>query len=304
MVVPVFRSGQTLAALYQRLQPILDGLARQWEIILVDDGSNDGTFEHMLRLHHIDKRVKLIRFARNMGQHHATLCGIKRSSGDVVVTLDDDMQNPPEEIPKLVSGLDAGYDLVIGRIGNDKKHSLWRNLASSFVQRLVCVVLKKPRTLALSSYRLMTRKAADSISQYQGVHTYLPALMLGSVPHDRIANVDVEHMPRAHGRSSYSLRKLLKLASYLLINYSSIPLRFATALGLLTSMASLAFAATVIIDVLLHGSAVKGWASLITITTLLSGCILTCIGIVGEYIGRLLQEASAPEQFPVFESYG
>lgn len=303
VVIPVFRSGQTLAQVYQRLQQVLDKLAEQWEIILVDDASDDDTYEHMLGLHHLDARVKLIRFARNMGQHHAILCGIKRAKGDIVVTLDDDLQNPPEEIPKFIAKLDEDWDMVIGRIAAAKKHSPWRNLGSRIVQRLVGVVLKKPKGLSLSSYRVMTRKAADSISRYKGVQTYLPALILGSVPHDRITNVDVEHMPRAHGSSNYSLRKLLKLTSYLLINHSSIPLRFATALGLITSVLSVAFAAVVVIDVLLHGSTVKGWASLITIVTLLGGCILTCIGIVGEYIGRLLQEISAPEQFPVFDSH-
>jgi glycosyltransferase involved in cell wall biosynthesis len=303
VVVPVFRSGPGLADLYQRLAPVLEKLTPQWEIILVDDASNDGTFAHMLELHRRDARVKAIRFARNMGQQHATLCGIKRSRGDVVVTLDDDLQNPPEEIPSFLARLDEGYDLVIGRIREGKKHSPWRNLSSAAMQKLVGRVLGKPEHLSLSSYRAMTRRGADALASYRGVQTYLPALMFGLIPHDRIANVDVGHDPRHHGASTYTLRKLFKLSSHLLINHSSIPLRLTSGLGFVTSALSLAYAAYVVVDAVVFGTAVKGWASLAVLITLVGGTILMCLGIVGEYIGRLLAESSAPEQFPVFEAH-
>jgi undecaprenyl-phosphate 4-deoxy-4-formamido-L-arabinose transferase len=304
VVVPVFRSGPTLPALHARIADVLSGIASDWELILVDDASGDGTFGHMLALRNHDPRVRLVRFGRNMGQHHATLCGIKAARGDVVVTLDDDLQNPPEEIPAFLAKLDEGYDLVIGRIRDEKKHSAWRNFSSAFVQRLVGMVLGKPRDLSLSSYRAMTRRAASVLGTYRGVQTYLPALFFGLVPHERIANVDVAHDPRRHGASNYTLRKLLKLTSYLLINHSSIPLRLASALGLLTSVASAVFAAYLVLGALLHGTAVKGWTSLAVLITLVGGAILMSLGIVGEYIGRLLVESSAPEQFPVFETHG
>ncbi len=304
IVVPVFRSGPTLAALHQRLRDALSAVTGDWELILVDDASDDGTFERMLELRRADPRVRLIRFARNMGQHHATLCGIKAARGEVVVTLDDDLQNPPEEIPAFIARLDEGFDLVIGRIRDDKKHSAWRNFSSAFVQRLVGVVLGKPKDLSLSSYRAMTRRAADALGTYRGVQTYLPALFFGLIPRDRIANVDVSHDERRHGASNYTLRKLLKLTSYLLINHSSLPLRMTSALGFLTSVASVVFAGFLIAQALLHGTAVKGWTSLAVLVTLVGGLILMSLGIVGEYIGRLLVESSAPEQFPVFESHG
>lgn len=301
VVVPVFRSGAGLAALHRRLDGVLSALTPHWEIILVDDASNDGTFEYMLDLHRHDGRVKIVRFSRNMGQHHATLCGIKLSRGDYVVTLDDDLQNPPEEIPAFIARLDEGFDLAIGRIRENKRHSAWRNLSSALMQRLVSRILGKPRDLALSSYRAMTRRGADALASYRGVQTYLPALMFGSIPHDRIANVDVSHEERAYGSSTYTLRKLFKLSSHLLINHSSIPLRATSVLGFVTSVASLAYAAVVIADAIVFGTSVAGWASLAALITLVGGCILMCLGIVGEYIGRLLVESSAPEQFPVYE---
>jgi undecaprenyl-phosphate 4-deoxy-4-formamido-L-arabinose transferase len=303
VVVPVFRSGPGLAALHERVTATLSRLTETWELILVDDASDDGTFDRMLALRRHDPRVKLVRFARNMGQHHATLCGIKRATGDIVVTLDDDLQNPPEEIPAFVSKLDAGYDLVIGRIREQKQHSAWRNVSSATMQKLVGVILRKPGDLSLSSYRAMTRRGARALATYRGVQTYLPALFLNLIPRDRIANIDVRHDARQHGASTYTLKKLLKLSSYLLINHSNIPLRLTSALGFLTSVLSVIFASVLIADALLHGTPVKGWTSLAVLVTLVGGCVLMSLGIVGEYIGRLLVESSAPEQFPIFEEH-
>ena len=303
VVVPVYRSGPILPALYDRLSAVLSALTDAWEVILVDDASNDGTFDRMLELHRRDPRVKAIRFARNMGQHYATLHGLRRCKGDYVLTLDDDLQNPPEEIPRFLARVDEGYDLVIGRIEGGKQHSFLRNLASGAVQLLIGRILGKPRSLSLSSYRCMSRRAAQGISAYSGAQAYLPALMLGAVPTDRICNLDVSHHPRLDGRSQYTLRKLLKLSSYLVVNHSSIPLRFVTAWGTLLSLASLAYAIYVVVDVLLNGSAVIGWPTLAVLVSFMSGNILMCMGILGEYIGRIVSENARSGQSPVFEEH-
>jgi glycosyltransferase involved in cell wall biosynthesis len=303
VVVPVYRSGPILPALHERLSAVLSALTGAWEVILVDDASDDGTFDRMLEIHRRDPRVKAIRFARNMGQHYATLHGLRRCTGDYVLTLDDDLQNPPEEIPRFLARIDDGYDLVIGRIEGGKQHSFARNLASGAVQRLIARILGKPRSLALSSYRCMSRRAARGISSYSGAQAYLPALMLGAVPPDRICNIDVPHHPRMDGRSQYTLRKLLKLSSYLVVNHSSIPLRFVTAWGTFLSLASLAYAAYVVVDVLLTGSAVTGWPTLAVLVSFMSGNVLMCMGILGEYIGRLVSESARSGQSPVFEEH-
>ncbi|GAB2492630.1 glycosyltransferase [Pseudoxanthomonas sangjuensis] len=303
VVVPVYRSGPILPVLYERLSTVLSALTDVWEVILVDDASNDGTFDSVLELHRRDSRVKAIRFARNMGQHYATLHGLRRCMGEYVLTLDDDLQNPPEEIPRFLTRVDEGYDLVIGRIEGSKQHSLLRNLASGAVQWLIARILGKPRSLALSSYRCMSRRAARSISTYSGAQVYLPALMLGAVPTDRICNIDVPHHPRMDGHSQYTLRKLLKLSSYLVINHSSIPLRFVTAWGTFLCVASLVYAAYVVVDVLLNGSAVTGWPTLAVLVSFMSGNVLMCMGILGEYIGRLVSESARSGQSPVFEEH-
>jgi glycosyltransferase involved in cell wall biosynthesis len=301
VVVPVFRSAATLATLYQRLAVALDECASDWEIILVDDASDDGSFQAMQALRAADPRVKLVRFARNSGQHAATLCGMKRARGDYVFTIDDDLQLQPEEMSKFIDKIESGYDLAIGRIVGAKRHSWLRNLGSASVQWMIERIIGKPSRIALSSYRCMTRRAVDRIGAYTGAHPYLPALMFGSVPHDRIANVDIVHVPRAVGRSTYSLRKLVKLASYLLINHSYLPLRLFTAWGLVLSALSVAYAGYVAVDVLVHGSPLRGWPSLVVLVSFLAGNILLYLGVIGEYIGRLVEEASRPRQFPVFE---
>jgi glycosyltransferase involved in cell wall biosynthesis len=303
VVVPVFRSATTLPALYERLVPVLSAAATQWEIILVDDASGDGTFEVMKQLHTRDSRVKLVRFSRNMGQHNAIVCGLGRSHGTHVVTMDDDLQNPPEEIPRFIARIDEGYDLVIGRIDGNKKHAWHRNLSSRAMQALVSRIIGKPKYIALSSYRCMTRRAADNMAMHGGAHVYMPAVMFHSVPRERICNITVSHHERQHGRSTYTLRKLVRLASYLLINHTSVPLRVVTAWGLLLSIASLAYAAYVALDVLIHGSAVSGWPSLVVLISFLSGNIMFCMGILGEYIGRLVEQGSSTSQFPIFEEY-
>lgn len=304
VVVPVYRSGEQLRNLYARLQPVLDAVAPAWELILVDDASGDGTFDVMLDLRRDDDRVRLVRFARNAGQQHATLCGLAKSRGTWVITLDDDLQNPPEEIPRFLSRLQEGYDLVIGRIAGEKQHLGYRNLGSAFMQWLAARVVGKPRHISLSSFRGMSRRAVDSITAYAGTHVYLPALMFAAVPVDRISNVPVAHHARGAGNSTYTLRKLLRLSSYLLINYSRLPLRVVTVWGFLVSAASLGYAVWIAMRVFVEGSPLTGWPTVVVLVAFLSGNIMLCLGVLGEYIGRLVQENSRLAQFPVFEEHG
>jgi len=303
IVVPVYKSGPTLELLYKRVKAVADEMTDSWELILVDDASGDGTFDYMRKLHERDPRVRLVRFATNMGQPQATLCGLQRVRNEVVFTLDDDLQNPPEEMPRLLKKLEDGYDLVIGRL-ESKAHSPWRNFGSWAVHSLASRITGKPKHIAMSSQRCMTRKAADSIASYSGANPYLTALIFSSVPVERIVNLDVSHSERLSGKSTYTLGKLVKLTSFLLINHSRLPLRFVAYWGLLLSILSLCYTIWIIIGALLFGSTVAGWPSLAVLVTFLSGNIFLCIGILGEYIGRILQENNHTKQFPIFDEYG
>ncbi|MGE5625420.1 MAG: glycosyltransferase family 2 protein [Bacillota bacterium] len=301
VVVPVYMNRGGLEEFFRRTQPVLDSATRAWELIMVDDGSTDDSFEVLQRLRAKDPRVKLIQFGHNHGQHHAVLCGLQHSRGKVVITLDDDLQNPPEEIPRFVKAVREGHHIVIGRIAGEKKHGWFRNFGSRSVQAMTNVILGKPKHLAFSSYRGLSRQAVDAIAAYKGVHPYLPALILSAVPTASIVNIDVRHEPRHHGRSTYTLGKLFKLASYLLINHSFIPLRFMIFWGTAVSIASLLFAVYVILRVLFgHHTGVLGWPSLAVLISFFSGNVLLALGVLGEYIGRLVQESSTNLQFYIF----
>lgn len=300
MVVPVYMNRGGLEEFYRRIHPVLESVTRDWELIMVDDGSTDDSYSVLQNLHARDKRVKIIQFGHNHGQHHAVLCGLQHSRGKAVITLDDDLQNPPEDIPRFLEALKPGSHIVIGRIAEKKKHGWFRNLGSWCVQSLTGMILGKPKGLAFSSYRALSREAVDAIASYRGVHPYMPALMLKSVPVASIVNIDVRHDPRHHGRSTYSLSKLVKLASYLLINHSYIPLRFMIFWGVLVSLGSLVYALHVIVNVLHGRGGAAGWPSLAVLISFFSGNILLALGILGEYIGRLVQESATNLQFYIF----
>lgn len=298
VVVPVFCSAVLLPSLLQRLTKALDDEGRPWDVVLVDDASPDGSYEVLQQLRAGDSRLRIVQLARNHGQQQATLCGLNYARGSEVITIDDDLQNPPEEIHALLAKLREGHAAVIGRI-TDKRHGWWRNAGSRAHQYLAERIIGKPPDLYLSSFRALSRVAVDRLVRYKGAHPHISALLLKSVPASAIVNVDVSHAPRPVGQSTYSLRKLLKTASFLLINHSYIPLRFMIGWGFILSLLSVLFAGYVVVRVLFFGQALPGWPSLSVLVSFLCGNILMALGVVGEYLGRLVEEQSMSEQFAV-----
>lgn len=303
VVVPVYQSAALLSHFYERCARQLNLLTNEWELVLVDDASPDDSWDIACSLRERDSRVKIVRLARNHGQQHATLCGIGYASKDYIITMDDDLQCFPEDIPLFINMLVDGKQVVIGRISSEgKQHTWWRNLGSRINQRLAGKIIGKPKELSLSSYRAMTRKVAERLVTYKGAHPHIAALLFKSVPFAFIGNVDIRHAPRGDGsRSSYSISKLIKTLSYLLINHSYLPLRFMIGWGVAISIASLIFAVGIVIRVSFFSHAAAGWASLAVLITFLSGNILLALGVVGEYLGRLVEEASNITQFSIFD---
>ena len=303
VVIPVFRSAETLGILYERMAHQLGILTDDWEIILVDDASTDGSWSAICALHAVDPKVKCVRFARNQGQQHATLCGLNYAAKQYVVTIDDDLQCYPEDIPAFVEKLTSGKQVVIGRIAeNGKQHAWWRNLGSRINQYLTGRIIGKPSDMRLSSFRAMTLNVARTLTAYKGAHPHIAAMLFKSVPHDLICNVDIRHAPRGDGKkSSYSLPKLIKTLSYLIINHSYIPLRFMMLWGLFMSFIALMYALWIVLRIFTGSPTLPGWASLAVLISFLSGNILLAFGILGEYLGRLVEESSNIQQFSVFE---
>jgi len=303
VVAPVYRSADSLRIFYQRMAAQLDALADDWELILVDDASPDGTWDIACTLHANDTRVKSIRLARNQGQQHATLCGLGYASKAYVFTIDDDLQCYPEDMPGFVERLAAGKSVVIGRIDRiEKQHHWWRNLGSRLNQYLAGRIIGKPRSLGLSSFRGMTLDVAKRLTAYKGAHPHIAAMLFKSVPHALICNVDIRHAPRCDGKpTSYSLSKLVKVLSYLVINHSYMPLRFMIGWGATISLLSMVYAFYLAVRALMGGDTLPGWTSLAVMVSFLSGNILLSLGILGEYLGRLVEEASNNQQFSVFD---
>jgi glycosyltransferase involved in cell wall biosynthesis len=219
VVIPVYNSEKTLEELYARLVKVLPGICRKFEIIMVDDGSVDRSFVKMNQIRNNDSRVKLIRLAGNFGQQNALLCGFRYATGDFLITLDDDLQHPPEEIPKLLDKFTQGYEVVFG-IPVAKKHSFYRNLGSKLIQVLLNRITQKPKTVKVSSFRALTREVYTKISNEQRSFVYMAPLIFQATV--RAVSVPVRHEPRQVGRSNYTTVKLLKLALKLMVYYTKI----------------------------------------------------------------------------------
>ncbi|MBZ9784464.1 glycosyltransferase family 2 protein [Pseudomonas sp. REP124] len=305
LVVPVYRSGSTLAAFYERASQALQKISNDWEMILVDDASPDETWSAALALREKDARVKIVRFAKNKGQQHATLCGLSYARKNYVVTIDDDLQCFPEDLPLFIDQLNAGKYVVIGKIpSGEKKHSAWRNLASQCNKKLVSRIMGKPSSFSLSSYRAMSSAVVKQLVKYQGSHPHIAAMIFNSVPVTMMANVTIRHAARADGDvSTYTLKKLIKTISFLIVNYSLLPLRYVSVWGLFVSISSIFFAVFIMLRALLTDHSVPGWASLATLISFLAGNILLALGIQGEYLGRLVENATSLSQFPVIEEH-
>ena len=303
VVVPVFRSEKVLRTFYERLSLQLCKLTEDWEIIFVEDCSPDDSWAVVCELRANDPRVSCIRLARNHGQQHATLFGLKYASKTYVITIDDDLQCYPEDIPLFIDELEVGKCVVIGKIPTEnKRHQWWRNIGSRLNQHLAGRIIGKPKTLGLSSFRAMTLAVAKKLVSYDGAHPHIAAMIFKSVPHKLICNVGIRHACREDGQSSsYSLSKLIKTLSFLVINHSYMPLRFMIVWGVIISGISIAYAIWVFVSSMGSEHSVPGWASLAILISFLSGNILLALGVLGEYLGRLVEEASNIQQFSVFE---
>lgn len=301
IVIPVYNSSEGLQELYNRVSKVLAFIDITYEIILIDDCSPDKSFEKMKELNKNDNKVKIIQLMRNFGQHTAIICGLNYSSGEFVITMDDDLQNPPEEIPNLLNEIKKGFDCVIGK-PVDKKHAKYRNAGSYIIGKSYEKIFAKPPHIKMSSFRVLSRPLVNSIISYKTEHPMIDALILKNT--NNISNIEVEHDYRKYGISNYSLKKSYKLAMDLLVNYSTIPLQFISLIGFIFS----GVGALIVIYVLL-GKAMGwinavGWSSIIALICIFSGLILISFGIVGEYLIRIIGQVSYSQQYAIrFSSF-
>lgn len=290
VVVPVFNGANSLEALFHRTQKVMDGLGMDFQIVFVDDRSPDNSWDVINDLkQRYPKNVKAIRLAKNAGQHNATLCGIHHSSGSLIVTIDDDLQVPPEEIPKLIAKRDeTGADLVYG-LFKDKKHSAVRNLGSLLVNKFFYLFANTNG--GGSSFRLITKELADHLKSLHQKYLLLDEVL--SWYTNSVTSTTVEHHARMDGRSGYSLFKLVLLTFNYIISYTVIPLRFMTWVGMIGALVTFILSLYYIYDKLFNAVEL-GFTSLIVAVFFSTSLILFSLGIIGEYISRLFVRDGSP----------
>jgi len=292
-VVPLYNTGEGLRRLLDAFRAL--SLPETWELVLVDDGSTDGTALAARRaVVDFPAEVTVVELARNFGEHAAVLEGYRHARGDFVVNLDDDLQNPPGEAVKLVRHLRASEAEVVYSRYADKKHHWARNVASWLANCCATFLLGKPQDLYLSSFRALRRDLVGRIVAYRGPYPYVDGLILGAT--NRIATLEVEHVERQGGRSGYTLRKLIRLALSLLFDFSVMPLRIASVLGVLLCVLGALILAEVLLETLFVGQRQLGWGSLMGALAVFSGAQLLMLGIIGEYVGRAFLTVSGKPQ--------
>ncbi|RAI60232.1 glycosyltransferase [Roseicella frigidaeris] len=297
IVVPVYRGATTIGRLVEALSALRPegGL----EIVLVNDGSPDNSGEVCRALQaRATVPVAYLEHARNFGEHNAVMTGLRHARGAFVITMDDDLQNPPEEVLKLYDHARLGqWDVVYTRYA-EKQHEGWRNLGSRFANRVADALLDKPKGLYLSSFRCMSALVAREVAKYRGPYPYVDGLIMQVT--QRISSIEVLHLARAEGRSNYTLKRLIRLWLNLATNFSVLPLRLAIFAGVAMGILGFLLALLVVAEAMMSGTP-SGWASTMTTMLLLAGVQFLILGVLGEYVGRAFLSANGKPQGVVRE---
>ncbi|HHL39851.1 MAG TPA: glycosyltransferase [Deltaproteobacteria bacterium] len=300
VTIPVYNSQATLAELMERLTAVMDATGRPYEVILVDDASRDGSWREIKRLKKRYPAIRGFRMMSNVGQYKALLCALDHARGRYVITLDDDLQNPPEEIPKLIARIESDDEVecVIGA-PRTKRHSLYRNMGTAFVSWIYRVIFNKPRDLTTSSFRIFTAGVRDALVQYRTRNPVLTPLLLRNAR--SIVNVEVEHDERRHGRSGYSLARLVKITLDNVLNFSTLPLKVVSLVGLAAASLSLLLTALYAFWYAQGKVSAPGFITLVLLITFFSGLILLSMGLIGEYLIRIIEEVNHSPRYIIRE---
>jgi len=301
IVIPVYNAEKTIGALVAKLVDFLSP-QNNLEIILVNDRSRDKTEDICIALYERYRNLlKFYSLSKNVGEHGAVMAGLNKSTGEYVVIMDDDFQNPVEEVPRLINeALRSGNDVIYSYY-EEKKHAFYRNLGSRFNDKVANVLLNKPKDLYLSSFKVINRFLVNEIIKYEAPFPYIDGLILQLT--DRIGRVRVEHHERKEGKSGYTLKKLVSLWLNMFTNFSVLPLRISTILGFSFSLLGAALGIYTVVERLMNPDIPVGYASLFVVIAIFSGVQLIMLGMVGEYVGRLFLSMNRKPQYTVRKAY-
>ncbi|MGA1865337.1 MAG: glycosyltransferase family 2 protein [bacterium] len=298
IIIPVYNGAQTVKGLVDKLVNTMDN--ENLQIILVNDGSKDNSHIICYALSiEYGSIVTYVELAKNFGEHNAVMAGLHYAKGDYIVIMDDDFQNPPEEVPRLVrEAIDHDYDIVYTYY-KKKEHHWGRNLGSWFNNRVASILLDKPKDLYLSSFKCLNRFTAKEIIKYGGPYPYIDGLALQCTR--KIGKIQVQHNKRKDGRSGYTLKKLMHLWLNMFVNFSVNPLRISFVLSLFFNAFGIILGTIVFFERMNNPAMPIGWASLAILVIVFSGVQLFILGLLGEYIGRMFLSNNHTPQFVVRE---
>ena len=297
LVIPVYNGSRTIAQLVEQITKVFGSTS--FEVVLVNDGSQDDSEAVCARLaERFPQIVVFVHLSRNFGEHNAVLAGFMQSRGRYVAVLDDDGQNPPEEVTRMLADLKRrNYDVVYGHY-IEKKHSAFRNFGSWFNDKIATIMLHKPKGLYLSSFKVMNRFVVNEIIKYRGPYPYADGLIYRVTRN--IGQIPVEHRPSASGPSRYTFRRLVRLWLNMFLNFSIKPLRLSIYVGLLTSCLSVVALIAILIDRLwITPNVTLGIPTVLGTIVLLAGIQLMILGLVGEYLGRLYLDQTGTPQYVI-----
>ena len=296
VVIPVFNSEQLVGTTIERVVQVFTDEGLDHEIILVNDGSSDRSWDVIAEKARTTPNVVALDLLRNYGQHHANLAGLRASTGDYVITMDDDLQNPPDQALLLIDEAMTGKDLVFGEFEH-KQAAGYRRLGSKLIAAINRRIFGQPPGLVVSNFRILRRDVVDRICASRTAHPYLTgqALMYSS----RRSHVRVRHDQRPVGKSNYSLRRILRLVLTILFTYSSYPLRFAALLGFAMSFISMVLGAFYLLSGVLGNTEVQGWTTLVVLVSVFNDFTIALLSMLGEYVVRTLDTVSNQESYHV-----
>jgi len=298
VVIPVYNSAETINELAQRLINSLSDYCSNFEILMINDGSQDESWEIIKSLSGTYPQIVGINLMRNYGQHNALLCGIRKAKSDFIITIDDDLQHPPEEIQKLLDEAQKGYDVVYG-IPHKLVHKKWRNFFSKLTKNLLARILNLKRIKYMSAFRLIRRDVRKAFENFDSPDVIVDALLTWGT--ENFGTVEVFEQPRPRGRSNYNFIKLVKIAMVVITGFSTLPLRISSVVGFSLTIFGVGVLLYVLILTLIEGS-IPGFPFIASIISIFSGAQLFSLGIIGEYLARIFNRSMNHPSYVVEES--
>ena len=298
VVVPVYNSEHSLESLFSRIESTFKKLSLKFEIIFVNDCSEDKSLEVLKQIHYKNKssNIIIIDLYKNFGQQNALMCGFNHCSGKFVITIDDDLQNPPEELDKLILKINEGYDVVYGSY-EKKKDKFFKNIGSILFRKINHRIFNIKNNLIFTSFRIIKADIVNQLLLNKTSYPYISGMLVQCT--SNIANVNVKHEHRSSGKSNYSFIKLVYISLNLIINHSSILLNMLSYFGLFISLAALSSGLWYIFEKIINDGTVPGWTTIVVLLSFYNALVLALLFIIGVYISRLLKETSYKNQYSI-----